>query len=84
MTDVLGEVSSSCINHLILLPMVSELPVPEPRRVLISLFFFFFFSVLGGVDALGITLLGHTLSDDRGKLLSISAYPTMMGWPGAG
>lgn len=45
---------------------------------------FFFFSVLGGVDALGITLLGHTLSDDRGKLLSISAYPTMMGWPGAG
>lgn len=88
MTDVLGEVSSSCINHLFLLPIVSELPVPEQRRVLISvnvlIFFFFFLQCWGGVDALGITLLGHTLSDDRGKPLSISSYPTMMGWPGAG
>lgn len=47
-------------------------------------FFFFFLQCWGGVDALGITLLGHTLSDDRGKPLSISANPTMMGWPGAG
>lgn len=90
LTEALREVLSLLISHLFLLSTVSGLPgantdkgfefSKKKKKNLFVLFSHF----RGGVDALGITLMGRTLFDDRRRLLSVSRHQAMMGWPEAG